>query len=423
VRRRLRDQKGSLYQEHGRWRLRYYEDRVVDEQLQRQKLNRDLGPTTGTERLSAKRAREVADEFLRTVNATARSGDGTRAVTLDAFVDRVYFAEYAEQQLRPSTVKGYRNLWAQLKPYCAGLWLREIDTCDMQTVLNSLARTGRFNKNSLKHAKSFLSGVFKQAIQRRYSPAMYNPLEQTSIPKARACGDAYAYSLEEIDAMLTVLPEPAATIVATAAFTGARRGEIRAMTWENYDGAQLLIAQSNWQGHITDPKTKKSKARIPIIKQLALRLGIHREQQGNSKTGPIFRTAANTAQDLDSVLRRIILPVLNRCGVCEKAEPEHSLDAGHKYERDVAMPRWRGWHGFRRGLATNLYRLGVPDKTIQAILRHSNLATTQNIYIQNVPADARSAMERLEAELAVRSALSARKRPAPGPARNQPLPN
>lgn len=423
MRRRHREQNGNLYQEHGRWRLRYYEDRVVDDQLRRQKLNRDLGPTTGTERLSAKRAREVADEFLRTVNATARSGDGTRAVTLGAFVDRVYFAEYAEQQLRPSTVKGYKNLWVQLKPYCAGLWLREVDTCDMQTVLNCLARTGRFNKNSLKHAKSFLSGVFKQAIQKRYYPAMYNPLEQTSIPKARPSGDTHAYSLEEIDAMLTALPEPAATIVATAAFTGARRGEIRAMAWENYDGAQLLIAQSNWQGHITDPKTKKSKAPIPIIKQLALRLGIHREQQGNPKTGAIFRTTTNTGQDLDSVLRRIILPVLNRCGVCKKGEPEHGADADHKYERDLAMPRWRGWHAFRRGLATNLYRLGVPDKTIQAILRHSNLATTQNIYIQNVPADARSAMERLEAELAGRSGLTARKRPALAVAANQPLPN
>jgi hypothetical protein len=32
---------------------------------------------------------------------------------------------------------------------------------------------------------------------------------------------------------------------------------------------------------------------------------------------------------------------------------------------------WRGWHAFRRGLATNVYLLGVRDKTIQAILRHS----------------------------------------------------
>ena len=30
---------------------------------------------------------------------------------------------------------------------------------------------------------------------------------------------------------------------------------------------------------------------------------------------------------------------------------------------------WRGWHGFRRGLASNLNRLGGDDSVIQAILR------------------------------------------------------
>jgi integrase len=58
---------------------------------------------------------------------------------------------------------------------------------------------------------------------------------------------------------------------------------------------------------------------------------------------------------------------------------------------------WHGWHAFRRGLATNLHRLGVPDKTIQAILRHSNLSTTMNAYVKSVPADALKAMRSLEA--------------------------
>jgi len=57
---------------------------------------------------------------------------------------------------------------------------------------------------------------------------------------------------------------------------------------------------------------------------------------------------------------------------------------------------WRGWHAFRRGLATNLYRLGVPDKTIQAILRHSNLSTTMNSYVRSVPQDAVAAMRAFE---------------------------
>ena len=39
----------------------------------------------------------------------------------------------------------------------------------------------------------------------------------------------------------------------------------------------------------------------------------------------------------------------------------------HKFERDERLPLWHGWHAARRGLGTNLYRLGVPDKVIQTI--------------------------------------------------------
>ena len=57
---------------------------------------------------------------------------------------------------------------------------------------------------------------------------------------------------------------------------------------------------------------------------------------------------------------------------------------------------WHGWHAFRRGLATNLHRLGVSDKVIQQILRHANVTTTMNIYVKTVSADAANAMKTLE---------------------------
>jgi integrase len=38
----------------------------------------------------------------------------------------------------------------------------------------------------------------------------------------------------------------------------------------------------------------------------------------------------------------------------------------------------------------------VDDKTIQAILRHSNIATTMNIYVKSVSESQVEAMQRLE---------------------------
>jgi integrase len=66
-----------------------------------------------------------------------------------------------------------------------------------------------------------------------------------------------------------------------------------------------------------------------------------------------------------------------------KQEEEHKPE-GHEFKRDDSLPHWHGWHAFRRGLATNLHGLGVDDKTIQAILRHSNIGLTMNVYVKSV---------------------------------------
>jgi integrase len=60
---------------------------------------------------------------------------------------------------------------------------------------------------------------------------------------------------------------------------------------------------------------------------------------------------------------------------------------------------WHGWHGFRRGLASNLNRLGVDDSVIQRILRHSTVATTQNHYIKTASPDAIAAMKQFSEAL------------------------
>ena len=60
---------------------------------------------------------------------------------------------------------------------------------------------------------------------------------------------------------------------------------------------------------------------------------------------------------------------------------------------------WHGWHRFRRGLASNLNRLGVDDSVIQRILRHSTVATTQNHDIKTASPDAIAAMKQFSEAL------------------------
>ena len=112
---------------------------------------------------------------------------------------------------------------------------------------------------------------------------------------------------------------------------------------------------------------------MPVIAQLAERLNLHRELSGNPASGLIFQSPARKPMNLDALASDVIRPAL------QKAEIQ-----------------WHGWHAFRRGLATNLHRLGVTDETAQRILRHSTVAVTQNCYIKTADADAVAAMRSLE---------------------------
>lgn len=144
-------------------------------------------------------------------------------------------------------------------------------TVDGERLLQSIAKEHNLTCTTLAHIKAFLSGVFRFA-KRQGVINSENPMRDVVLPKGKPPGETHAYSLEDIVQMLDVLPEPAATIVAAAAFRGARKGEVRGFLWENYDGVQIRISQSFWRGHALEPKTRKSKAPVPVIAQLARRL-------------------------------------------------------------------------------------------------------------------------------------------------------
>ena len=56
---------------------------------------------------------------------------------------------------------------------------------------------------------------------------------------------------------------------------------------------------------------------------------------------------------------------------------------------------WEAWHGFRRGVATNLERIGVRDSIAAMILRHTNDRVTHKHYIKPAPVEAVSPTRQL----------------------------
>ena len=259
-----------------------------------------------------------------------------------------------------------------LKPRMGKLTLRSFRTVHGEQIMAKIAEQSRLGRSSLRHCKAFLSGAFKQAKRLGVLDGL-NPIQDVSIPRApEPAEDTYAYSLAEVKAMLAMLDEPARTVVLTAALTGLRKSELLGLRWEDFGARQLTVNRSRWNGIESEPKTRRSRAPIPVVTLLADALEAHRRRCGVlAQPGlPIFQAGNGKPLNLDNLARRVIAPVAP----------------------------WHGWHAFRRGLATNLHALGVDDKTIQAILRHSNVGLTMNVYVKTVNESQVSAMDAIGAQ-------------------------
>ena len=216
--------------------------------------------------------------------------------------------------------------------------MRGVSVSTREKLLEAIAKQHKLTSTTLAHIKAFLSGIFRFA-KRQGVINPENPMRDIVLPRGMPAGETHAYSLEEITQMLNVLPEPAATIVAIAAFTGVRKGELRGLLWENYDGEHVLVSQSFWRGHRLDPKTRQSKAPVPVIAQLARRLDWHRRVSGSPANGLMFPGPVGKPINLDALAADVIVPLLTKAGV-----------------------QWHGWHAFRRALATNRRLLEVPKQ-------------------------------------------------------------
>ena len=174
-------------------------------------------------------------------------------------------------------------------------------------------------------------------------------------------GETHAYTLDEVTAILAVLDEPARTVALLASLSGLGPAELMGLRWEDFTGDSLNVQRNVWNGHVMTTKTLTRKSAVPVLPIVAEALEEQRARTGGE--GFIFPSKSDkgTPVSLDNVYYRDVKP-----------------------ELEEAKIEWHGWYAFRRGIATNLYALGAPDKTVQAILRHANVATTMAYYVKPV---------------------------------------
>lgn len=276
--------------------------------------------------------------------------------------------------------KAYRHIFDRhVKPQLNGRRLCDFKLQTAQEFLDTVATETALAANSLRHIKWFCAAVFDFAKQRgAYNDA--NPFSEVKIPKAQRSSKPTRFAtLDNVLDMIDALPDPAATVVAVAAFAGLRKSEIQGLKWEDLRNGELHIERAAWRTTaVEDTKTEASNAPVPVIKELAKHLEAHRN--GFPTSGFIFTgPKLHRPLDLHNLASRVVRPALT----------------------EARIP-WCGWHGFRRGLSTNLKTLGVDDTVIQRVLRHADVTVTQRSYIKVEDKIKSAAMKKLQKALSAK---------------------
>jgi integrase len=370
-----RQQSGYIWKVGKSWFGRWREDALEDGQIVRKQRSARLADVCDRYRSKAD-VRPLLAEKLRPINEGKTRPESTLPIA--QFVTGHYLP-FVEENFKPSTIAGYKNLWRDyVQPHLGRIVLRDFRTVDAATLLADVYKAHKLGRTTLKHVKSFLSGVFTYAKNLGVFDGV-NPIRDAMIPKkASAPDETHAAPPDEVLAVIEALNrsgEPkACAAVALMFFAGLRPGEARGMCWEDYDGKRLIVQRSVWHTHTTSPKTASSAKPVPMIEPLRGVLLTLRQSDGNPDSGPILRGPSGKPLDLHNLANRVVIPTLRKAGI-----------------------PWHGWYSLRRGVATAVTALSKDPHAAKGLLRHSNVSTTERHYIKDVPENTLDAMKQLEA--------------------------
>jgi integrase len=157
--------------------------------------------------------------------------------------------------------------------------------------------------------------------------------------------------------LVAVLREPYRTMAIVAMCTGLRVSEILALRWEHIDfeAGQMMVQQGVVNGRIGKVKTEASLDEVPLDPAFAQVL---LNWRGTREEGLVFPSHVTGGCYYAGIIQQQIL----------KPKGEEVGVTG------------LGWHTFRHTYRSLLDEAGAPIGVQQKLMRHSNVATTMNVY-------------------------------------------
>jgi integrase len=259
---------------------------------------------------------------------------------------------------KPSATRGYEHdLNARILPELGAEKLTAIQRGDVQRLVNRMLAEG-LSPSKIRNALMPLRVIFRRALDE--GTVAVSPLERLALPRSNSKRARIAEPAEAT-ALLAALPEDDRALWATAFYAGLRRGELRALRWEDVDlESGVIRVERGWddqEGAIA-PKSDSSIRTVPILAKLRELLVAHRERQGR-ETGLVFGTSTESPFTPSNVRRKAELVWAN-----VKPKPLTPI----------------GLHEARHTFASLLIDADVNPKAISRYLGHSSIEVTFDVY-------------------------------------------
>lgn len=335
--------------------------------------------------LSANSEIELGDRIVREYIASGRIWEfmereskpveeKAQGVTFREYAGK-WFKLYKAKALKPTTASGYQSvLHGHLYPAFGDKRMQEIRIEDIQTFLNE--RDDRAEK-TLKDILILLRSILDAAVEEGMLESNPARSKLLTIPSKRK-RVREALTVEEVTDILANLPKldlQEQRYMLCLIFTGARRGEILGLQWEDIDFAEKLVhirrnvtfpGGAN-TGIIGTPKTQSGARSIPVTEAFLAGL------QHGGETGFVL----GGEKPFTKIMER---RMLERIG---KRIDLHGATA----------------HVFRHTYATMLAQSGTSIKVTQAMIGHSDVQTTMR-YVHSDGIQERVAAEHIGEMLA-----------------------
>ena len=287
-----------------------------------------------------------------------------------------------------TTVKSYeRILRNRLLPKWGHRIALSVEPLEVEQWLKDLKREKQFANPTLDKTRRVMSMIYKHGQRYGLIPRTQesNPMRFVRC-KTTSSYEAMILTPEQAYQLLMNLQEPERTLTILAAGTGLRISECLGLQWQDVCFADAMIhVRRTWTcGQIGLPKSKASKGPVPLHPLLAQFMLLWKQKTAYSQSCdwvfPSSRLEGKQPRVANMLVEDHLRPAAVKAGVLSS----HRNLRGQLVDDD---PRRFGFHNLRHSLASFLIRTRTDPKTVQTLLRHSDVKLTLQFYTHAVSRD------------------------------------